>query len=114
MWCIDVAADPTNVNECTQVCKESQAIVVSSSYRLTPENQLPAAYDDSFNALKWLQKQVIKYSHAHSIIIIYIVSNTTRNHFRSTSKLQNAASPFRFNLGGQLATESANPSSEIC
>jgi hypothetical protein len=65
-WCIDVAADPMNINECTKLCKESQAIVVSSSYRLTPENRLPAAYDDSFNALKWLQKQVNTVMHTQS------------------------------------------------
>lgn len=35
-------------------------VVVSVNYRLAPENRLPAAYDDGFNAIMWLKEESMK------------------------------------------------------
>ena len=36
-------------------------MVVSPDYRLAPENRLPAAIEDGFTAVKWLQAQAVSY-----------------------------------------------------
>jgi len=36
------------------VASEAKVVVVSVEYRLAPENPLPAAYEDSWEALKWV------------------------------------------------------------
>lgn len=42
---------------CASMCKLSNSIWVSLSYRLAPHHRLPAAYDDGALALKWLASQ---------------------------------------------------------
>lgn len=42
---------------CSSMCKQSDCIWVSLSYRLAPAHRLPAAYDDGFFALQWLAQQ---------------------------------------------------------
>ncbi|XP_073030469.1 probable carboxylesterase 8 [Primulina eburnea] len=44
-------------NFCNQIVSQFPAVVVSVEYRLAPENRLPAAYNDSLNALFWVQDQ---------------------------------------------------------
>ncbi|KAJ7529633.1 hypothetical protein O6H91_15G059300 [Diphasiastrum complanatum] len=44
-------------NACRKWASELGVIVVSVDYRLAPEHRLPAAYEDSSFALKWLQSQ---------------------------------------------------------
>jgi len=44
-------------NVCRQLCSDSDAIVVSVSYRLAPEHPFPAAVDDAWCALRWVGDQ---------------------------------------------------------
>ncbi|VVA94504.1 unnamed protein product [Arabis nemorensis] len=40
----------------SRLSARSQCLVMSVNYRLAPENPLPAAYEDGFNAIRWLNK----------------------------------------------------------
>lgn len=42
---------------CAEMAKRSGFLWVSASYRLSPENRLPAAFHDAFSALEWIQYQ---------------------------------------------------------
>eukprot|EP01018_Ginkgo_biloba_P002686 Gb_08263 [translate_table: standard] len=42
---------------CRRLAKLCDAIVIAVGYRLAPENRYPAAFDDGFEALRWLGKQ---------------------------------------------------------
>lgn len=58
-FCIGSRAWPNCQNYCFKLCLDLQAIVVSPDYRLAPENRLPAAIEDGFVAVKWLQAQAL-------------------------------------------------------
>ncbi|KAG0580360.1 hypothetical protein KC19_4G168000 [Ceratodon purpureus] len=45
---------------CRRLAAHSHAVVVSVCYRLAPEHKFPAAYDDSFTALEWLNSEAAK------------------------------------------------------
>ncbi|KDP25940.1 hypothetical protein JCGZ_22845 [Jatropha curcas] len=51
---IETAFSPTYHNYLNQLVAEANIIVVSVDYRRAPEHHLPAAYDDSWTALKWV------------------------------------------------------------
>ncbi|KAG8377639.1 hypothetical protein BUALT_Bualt08G0053900 [Buddleja alternifolia] len=53
-FCISSKADPLYHHMLNLLVKEANVILVSVDYRLAPENPLPAAYDDSYAALKWV------------------------------------------------------------
>ncbi|KAK6926481.1 Alpha/beta hydrolase fold-3 [Dillenia turbinata] len=58
-FCIGSCAWPNCQNYCFRLCSELQVIVISPDYRLAPENRLPAATEDGYNAVKWLQSQAV-------------------------------------------------------
>ncbi|KAK9170224.1 hypothetical protein Syun_002364 [Stephania yunnanensis] len=58
-FCIGSRTWPTCQNYCLRLASHLRVIVVSPDYRLSPENRLPAAIDDGFLAVKWLQDQAL-------------------------------------------------------
>ncbi|OMO89043.1 Alpha/beta hydrolase-3 [Corchorus capsularis] len=56
-FCIGSRAWPNCQNYCFKLASELQAVVISPDYRLAPENRLPAAIEDGFMAVQWLQAQ---------------------------------------------------------
>ncbi|KZV44469.1 putative carboxylesterase 15-like [Dorcoceras hygrometricum] len=56
-FCIGSRTWPNCQNYCFKLALELQAVVISPDYRLAPENRLPAAIEDGYAAVKWLQQQ---------------------------------------------------------
>lgn len=56
-FCIGSRTWPNCQNYCFRLASELQAVVIAPDYRLAPENRLPAAIEDGFTAVKWLQEQ---------------------------------------------------------
>ncbi|KAL9428274.1 hypothetical protein AB3S75_030292 [Citrus x aurantiifolia] len=50
---------PNSHNCCFRLAAELNALVVALDYRLAPEHRLPAAMEDAFAAMKWLQAQAL-------------------------------------------------------
>jgi acetyl esterase len=47
---------------CRMIANDSGCRVISVDYRLAPENRFPAAFDDSYAALTWLEKNAATHS----------------------------------------------------
>lgn len=58
-FCIGSRAWPNCQNYCFKLASQLQAVIISPDYRLAPENRLPAAIEDGFSAVKWLQGQAV-------------------------------------------------------
>lgn len=56
-FCINSRTWPTCHNYCLKLASELPAVIVAPDYRLAPENRLPAAIEDGFASVKWLQDQ---------------------------------------------------------
>ncbi|XP_030521274.2 probable carboxylesterase 15 [Rhodamnia argentea] len=63
-FCIGSRTWPNCQNYCFKLASELHAVVVSPDYRLAPENRLPAAIEDGYAAVKWLQAQALEMSDA--------------------------------------------------
>ncbi|KAF2322405.1 hypothetical protein GH714_013900 [Hevea brasiliensis] len=61
-FCIGSRTWPNCQNYCFKLCLDLQAVIVSPDYRLAPENRLPAAIEDGFLAVKWLQGNILQES----------------------------------------------------
>ncbi|KAI3419047.1 Abhydrolase_3 domain-containing protein [Psidium guajava] len=61
-FCIGSRTWPNCQNYCFKLASELHAVVVSPDYRLAPENLLPAAIEDGYAAVKWLQAQALEAS----------------------------------------------------
>lgn len=57
-FCISSTADPKYHAMLNILVKEAQIILVSVDYRRAPEHPLPAAYEDSWAALRWVEAHV--------------------------------------------------------
>ncbi|KAM7263940.1 hypothetical protein ACFE04_001623 [Oxalis oulophora] len=51
---VETASSPTYHNYLNKLVSEANVIAVSVDYRRAPEDPIPAAYDDSWAALKWI------------------------------------------------------------
>ncbi|KAB2042816.1 hypothetical protein ES319_D02G243600v1 [Gossypium barbadense] len=58
-FCIESAFSPTYHNYLNALVAEAKIVAVSVNYRRSPEHPLPAAYDDSWTALKWVASHYI-------------------------------------------------------
>lgn len=56
-FCIGSRTWPNCQNYCFRLASELRALIVAPDYRLAPENRLPAAIEDGYAAVKWLQAQ---------------------------------------------------------
>ena len=50
-----VGSVSTHDNLCRKLANRARAVVVSVDYRLAPENKYPAAVEDAYSALQWVQ-----------------------------------------------------------
>lgn len=58
-FCIGSRSWPNCQNYCFKLALELEAVIISPDYRLAPENRLPAAIEDGYMAVKWLQSQAV-------------------------------------------------------
>ncbi|XP_050364143.1 probable carboxylesterase 12 [Argentina anserina] len=57
-FCIESAFSPTYHNYLNSFVSEANVIAVSVDYRLAPEHPVPAAYEDSWAAVKWVESHL--------------------------------------------------------
>ncbi|XP_022842434.1 probable carboxylesterase 15 [Olea europaea var. sylvestris] len=61
-FCFGSRTWPNFHNSCLRLSSALPAVVISPDYRLAPEHRLPAAMDDAFSAVKWLQTEALSNS----------------------------------------------------
>lgn len=58
-FCVGSAAWSCYHEFLLNLASKAKCVILSINYRLSPENRLPAAYEDGFNAVMWLKQQAI-------------------------------------------------------
>ncbi|KAF5177580.1 2-hydroxyisoflavanone dehydratase [Thalictrum thalictroides] len=58
-FCIGSRTWPNCQNYCFCLSSQLNAVIIAPDYRLAPENRLPAAIEDGFTAMKWLQAESV-------------------------------------------------------
>ncbi|EYU23693.1 hypothetical protein ABFS82_14G019800 [Erythranthe guttata] len=86
-FCIGSAFSHLDHRLMTVLSAEAGALVISVEYRLTPEHPLPAAYEDSWDALKWIS--------SHSV--------DTQTNSEKEKWISNHADFSRISIGGDSA-----------
>lgn len=64
-FCVGSAAWSCYHEFLLDLASKAKCAILSINYRLSPENRLPAAYEDGFNALMWLKQQAISEPNEH-------------------------------------------------
>lgn len=63
-FCVGSAAWSCYHEFLTNLASKANCVILSVDYHLAPENRLPVAYDDGFNALKWVKREAMNISGA--------------------------------------------------
>ncbi|KAF8407831.1 hypothetical protein HHK36_006967 [Tetracentron sinense] len=58
-FCVGSAAWRCYHEFLAKLASKANCMIMSVNYRLAPENRLPAAYEDGFNALMWVKQQAL-------------------------------------------------------
>ncbi|KAK1562092.1 hypothetical protein Q3G72_006053 [Acer saccharum] len=61
-FCVGSRVWPNFQNCCVRLASGLDVLVVSIDYRLAPEHRLPAAMEDAYSVMKWLQAQALRMS----------------------------------------------------
>lgn len=56
-FCMGNAGGESPTYQSIRLCRTSNVVVISASYRLAPEDRLPVAFKDACTTMSWLQKQ---------------------------------------------------------
>jgi len=61
-FCVGSAAWSCYHEFLTSLASKANCVILSVDYHLAPENRLPMAYDDGFNALLWVKREALNIS----------------------------------------------------
>ncbi|KAJ9128660.1 hypothetical protein P3X46_030643 [Hevea brasiliensis] len=81
---------------CSNMAVDIPAIVVSSNYRLAPENRLPAAYDDAEEVFQWIKNSQLDWLREHA--------DYNRCFIMGSSAGANIAYHAGFRVGGEVGS----------
>lgn len=62
---------------CRRLVNLCKAVVVSVNYRRSPENRYPCAYDDGWNALKWVKTRTWLQSGKNGNVSVYLAGDSS-------------------------------------